>query len=216
MVACDVCGAFTSWATGTAYTADEFRRIVRLGFEPPYQIIALGPAAVNGWKNGLVANSTTGWLLCPTCAARAARYMFKPSGTGPAGHVLHETMTRSQLLGETPAKPKLGEAKEPATPVPPLPASPKAEPVIVIGDTKECPTCDKKINATAETCSTCGAKFEVYTRAYCTHCHKIIHAIAEGKCPDCQNNDLLDPRLYSKITAAGILPEKSVPKTKSV
>jgi uncharacterized membrane protein YhaH (DUF805 family) len=211
MVACDVCSASTSWETGTAYTADEFRRLVHLGFEPPQQVIALGSAAVNGWKNGLVANSDTGWLLCPDCARRAARYMPKSSGSGPAGHVLHETMTREQLLGETTVKPKPAPVSKPVPPPPaPQPPAPSTGPVLVSEKTKDCPTCGKELKAAAEVCPACEAKFEVYTLTYCTHCHKVIHSDADGKCPDCQGSDLLDPRLYSKLTAAGTSPVKPV------
>ena len=74
---CDVCGGVTTWEEGTAYSADEFRTLVRLGFEPPSMVAMLGPSAIHGWKTGLVANSTTGWLLCPTCARRAANYLPK-------------------------------------------------------------------------------------------------------------------------------------------
>jgi uncharacterized membrane protein YhaH (DUF805 family) len=83
-----------------------------------------------------------------------------------------------------------------------------SEPVLVSEQTKNCPTCSKKLEAAAETCPTCAAKFEVYIRAYCTHCHKLIHTNADGKCPDCGGSDLLDPRLYSKLTAAGTPPVK--------
>jgi uncharacterized membrane protein YhaH (DUF805 family) len=83
-----------------------------------------------------------------------------------------------------------------------------SEPVLVSEQTKNCPTCSKKLEAAAETCPTCAAKFEVYIRAYCTHCHKLIHTNADGKCPDCGGSDLLDPRLYSKLTAAGTPPAR--------
>jgi len=82
------------------------------------------------------------------------------------------------------------------------------QPIYVSEKTKECPTCSKKLEAAAETCPTCAAKFEVYIRAYCTHCHKLIHTNADGKCPDCGGSDLLDPRLYSKLTAAGTPPAR--------
>jgi uncharacterized membrane protein YhaH (DUF805 family) len=74
--------------------------------------------------------------------------------------------------------------------------------------TKGCPICGKKLKAAAETCPACGARFEVQTRAYCTHCHKLIVTNPDNKCPDCQGSDLLDPRLFSKLTIAGIPPVK--------
>jgi len=100
METCDVCNTSTSWGEGTAYTADEFRKIVSMGFDPDETFFRV-PAALGiprtlalvQWKHGLVANSKTGWLLCPSCAARAAKYLPKPAGTGPGGHVLSETVT---------------------------------------------------------------------------------------------------------------------------
>jgi len=41
MATCDVCNASTSWEEGTAYTANEFRQIVSLGFEPAEMIVIL-------------------------------------------------------------------------------------------------------------------------------------------------------------------------------
>ncbi len=239
MGTCDVCNSSTTWEEGTAYTADEFRQIVRMGFEPPSPLIRFLPNGLSGWKNGLVANSTTGWLLCPSCAQRAARYMPKPSGTGPAGHVMTEFMSRDRMLGLSgdltpeaklqnemmnillggtssgpkPAGPKPAAAKPKAESKPTPPPPPVSlEPILVTEKTKDCPTCGKKLKAAAKTCPACGAKFDVYTQAYCTHCHKIIITNADGKCPDCEGSDLLDARLYSKLTAAGTPPAKPTAK----
>jgi hypothetical protein len=81
MSVCDVCNASTSFAEGTTYTADEFRRLVAKGFQPPASMFALTGAfgmsqkdALEGWRRGLVATSTTDWLLCPSCAAKAKNY----------------------------------------------------------------------------------------------------------------------------------------------
>lgn len=98
MAICDNCNSTTSWEEGTSYTATEFREVVSKGFEPAENIIgmmisSLGLSreqAIAHWKQGLVAGSTTGWLLCPSCAAMAAKYLPKPSGTGPVGQ-LEET-----------------------------------------------------------------------------------------------------------------------------
>jgi|GEM_PF-6159504 len=79
------------------------------------------------------------------------------------------------------------------------------EPIFVSGAIKGCPTCGKELEANATTCPTCGTRFEVYTRAYCTHCHQLIHATPEGKCPNCQGSHLLDARMYSTLIAAGTL-----------
>ncbi len=94
-------------------------------------------------------------------------------------------------------------------PAPPSRASsppPAGEAVHVTEKTKDCPTCGKKIKAAAETCPACKARFEVETRAYCTRDHKMVLTTPDGKCPDCGGGDLLDPRLYSKLTAAGTPP----------
>lgn len=80
------------------------------------------------------------------------------------------------------------------------------ETVFVSEAEKTCPTCGCRLEAAAVSCPICGARFEVHTRAYCTHCHKLIHASAEGKCPNCGSAGLLDPRLYSSLTAAGTIP----------
>jgi hypothetical protein len=49
--------------------------------------------AVAQWKNDLVRKSTTDWLLCPSCAKKAARYMPRPAGTGPRSEKLVEEFT---------------------------------------------------------------------------------------------------------------------------
>jgi hypothetical protein len=97
---CDVCNGSTSWEEGTGYTADEFRELVAKGFEPDpsltRQAAVFGipaAAAIERWKNDLVANSTSGWLLCASCAARAARYSAKGAGADPSGFVLTEEFT---------------------------------------------------------------------------------------------------------------------------
>ena len=101
---CDVCSSPTSWEEGTGYTAGEFRKMVAKGFGPDEKMITMQEAfgatrqqAISQWKNGLVAQSTTGWLLCPSCAQRASRYMPKKAGGGPDGHVLTETISASSL-----------------------------------------------------------------------------------------------------------------------
>lgn len=111
MPACDVCSASTTWEEGTGYTAAEFRKMVALGLGPAETMLSLSEAmgtprqqAISQWKNGLVAQSTTGWLLCPACAAIASRYMRKPAGTGPAGHVLTETISVDELFPSGPTE----------------------------------------------------------------------------------------------------------------
>ena len=97
---CDVCGYPTTAAEGTGYTAEEFRRIVfSWGYGPDERMInaqvAMGISrqeAISQWKNVLVAGSSTGWLLCPECAARVSGIMRKPAGSGMEGLGATETM----------------------------------------------------------------------------------------------------------------------------
>lgn len=194
---CDVCNGYTTWETGTAYTADEFRTIVRMGFEPPPSIKMLGPAAVQGWKTGLVANSTTGWLLCPSCAQRAARYLPKAAGSGPAGHVLFETMLTDTLLGVN-AKQPAGAALPVASPL--TPPKPPAETIRT--PNKICPTCHQEIPAEATSCSQCNAAFEVAFKGYCCTERAVVQADANGKCLKC-GQEVLDRAVISTLSQAG-------------
>lgn len=107
---CDVCNASTSWEEGTGYTADEFRELVGKGFEPDpsltRQAAVFGisaEAAIERWKTDLVANSTSGWLLCASCATRAARYSSKVTGADPSDFVLTEEFTVHPFASATAA-----------------------------------------------------------------------------------------------------------------
>lgn len=82
MVICDVCNASTSLDEGVDYTADEFRQLVLKGFELDEGVLGMEmknsgisrDQAIEQWKNGIVAQSASGWLLCHECAKRAAKY----------------------------------------------------------------------------------------------------------------------------------------------
>jgi hypothetical protein len=91
MAICDVCNEEASLEAGTCYTAEEFRRVVSKGFKPEGAFwVALGAVMkdqgiserqrLENWKLQ-VRESTTGWFLCPGCAARAGRIIPKPAGT---------------------------------------------------------------------------------------------------------------------------------------
>ncbi len=105
MATCDVCNATTSPEEGTVYSADEFRRLVAKGFTPDLATMSILPGLTGlsqqqwlaAWKQGLVAQSTTAWLLCPACAARAAKYMPKKAGTGLAGQKVSEPITPQMI-----------------------------------------------------------------------------------------------------------------------
>jgi hypothetical protein len=201
---CDVCSGTTTWEEGTPYTADEFRTIVRLGFEPPLSIVRLGTAAVQGWKTGLVASSTTGWLLCPSCAQRAARYLPKIAGTGQAGHKLFETMLTETLLGLDRPVPMITGIPETAPPaVAPSPARPPAE--ILRTPNKTCSICKNEIEAEATDCSQCGSRFEVVIRGYCATEHDVMDCDVQGNCLAC-HQPVIDRRVESTLVEVGKLP----------
>jgi HEAT repeat protein len=103
-VTCDLCNANTSREEATAYSADEFRKLACNGFEPADQI--LKPMLLTGlsadeacrqWKHDLVANSTSNWLLCPACAARAAPFLAKNSSNDTATGNIAESTSREML-----------------------------------------------------------------------------------------------------------------------
>lgn len=100
MGTCDVCGGMASYKDGTVYTAGEFRKMVAKGLGPDESFIKrmnlyglTNQQAVNQWRKDLVTKSTTDWLLCPSCAAKAAKYMPRPAGTGPRSGKLTEKIT---------------------------------------------------------------------------------------------------------------------------
>ena len=103
MANCDTCAAETTWEIGTAYTPDEFRELVNRGYIAE-DTIKQFPAsfsrehAIAQWKQGLVAQSQTPWLLCPRCAKEAGKYMTKEAGTGPPpGVPISEPITPAML-----------------------------------------------------------------------------------------------------------------------
>ena len=128
MASCDTCNADTSWDVGTAYTADEFRELVRRGYVPDGPAIQMmtmmmsisREEAIAQWKSGLVAQSMTPWLLCPACAGKAAKFMPKTAGTGPpAGQPLTERVTPEML-------------RRPAAPLPEIPSATGGAPKVVL------------------------------------------------------------------------------------
>jgi tetratricopeptide (TPR) repeat protein len=79
---CDVCNAAIEKGEGAAYTADQFRILVAHGFEPGEEAFQLAASfgisrqdSLSRWKNELVAQSESGWLLCPRCNARAQIFL---------------------------------------------------------------------------------------------------------------------------------------------
>ena len=94
---CDVCSVKTSQEQCTRYTAAEFKKLVSKGFEPDEAFIRImvtfsgrsKQQEISDWEQKLVAISTTDWLLCMSCASRAATYMPKKADTDPGQP--HET-----------------------------------------------------------------------------------------------------------------------------
>jgi len=126
---CDVCNSPTNAEVGTGYTAGEFRRLVSMGFEPDNNVIQMYQAmgitraeAIGQWKNVLVAGSSTGWLLCPKCAARASRYMYKPTGSGMEELGATESWNSVVAAAATQSAPQptFQEPPPPSTPPPPF------------------------------------------------------------------------------------------------
>lgn len=116
MGTCDICGAMASYEEGTVYTADEFREIVSKGFGPhenfKIQMNLYGVTnkqALAQWKCDLVGKSTTDWMLCPSCAEKAARYMPMPAGTGPRSEKLAEEITPEPVKSENTAPKKINK-----------------------------------------------------------------------------------------------------------
>lgn len=161
-----------------------------------------------------ISSSTLGFveIRCPVCFSRVE---FARSDHWPHRRSFSYTPSAAKKIEENASKSKLPSVHSMPS-KPEMPPLPPAEPILVTGKNKECLTCGMKIKAAAEVCAACGAKFEVYTRAYCTKCHKLIHTDKKGNCPDCGGSELLDPRLYSKLTAGGTPPEKPALKEKPV
>lgn len=83
---CDVCNATIEAGEATAYSAEQFRGLVANGFEPGEETFQLAATfgisrqeSLRNWKNELVAQSESGWLLCPKCNARARLHLPAPS-----------------------------------------------------------------------------------------------------------------------------------------
>jgi len=124
---CDVCSSPTTANVGTGYTAAEFRRLVSMGFQPAENIIARGEQAIADWQM-IVAGSSTGWLLCPTCAARAGRYIYKPAGSGMEGLGATESWNSvvAAAASQTAPQSSFQQPNETPTQPPPPPFIPSA------------------------------------------------------------------------------------------
>jgi len=85
MASCDVCGALASRAKNPVFPADEFRQLVANGFGPEPATVARWAAeqgvseaaALVAWQ-GKVAQTSSEWLLCASCAERTAPYRKRP------------------------------------------------------------------------------------------------------------------------------------------
>jgi len=75
---CDLCNAPTVMDGSRVYSSSEFRSFVTKGLKPPsselllYSMMGMSSdQALTYWKSNVVNTSTTDWLLCPSCAAKA-------------------------------------------------------------------------------------------------------------------------------------------------
>jgi hypothetical protein len=89
---CDCCNKETSFQSGTYYTVSEFVAMLRKGLEPGQGMLNLGMASgipketmLAALPNEISSSFSTGWLLCPSCAARACKILAKPVGNLPGG-----------------------------------------------------------------------------------------------------------------------------------
>jgi formylglycine-generating enzyme required for sulfatase activity len=90
MAICDVCNQTMSLESGTGYTAEEFRTLVSRGFRPEggTHVALMAVAKGFGYSEQMltelwklqVRDSATGWLLCPSCAAKASKIIPKSAG----------------------------------------------------------------------------------------------------------------------------------------
>ena len=89
---CDCCNKETSFKAGTYYTVSEFVTMLRKGLEPGQGMVNLAMASgipketlLAALPNEISSNFSAGWLLCPSCAARACKILVKPAGNLPGG-----------------------------------------------------------------------------------------------------------------------------------
>ena len=66
---------------------------------------------------------------------------------------------------------------------------------------KTCPICGNEIIVEARFCSFCRTQFEVTVKGYCTNCHIIVEADAQGRCHRC-GNTVLDKQVESHFISA--------------
>lgn len=66
------------------------------------------------------------------------------------------------------------------------------------GDTKQCPSCGNEIKAKARICRFCGARFEIATKGYCPHCHRMVEVGDENRCSEC-SGEVIDPHVVSSF-----------------
>ncbi|MCU0483392.1 MAG: hypothetical protein MUC54_03845 [Chloroflexi bacterium] len=149
---CDVCNQPTSELVGTAYSASEFRDLVARGFEPGPEMFLHATAfgidrqtALAGWKHDLVARSTTGWLLCPACAARAGRLTPRGAAAPSPAPVPEPRSVAAPAAAASTA----------ADVSPPVAAAPSTA-AVADGGRVPCPRCAELILPAALVCRFCG------------------------------------------------------------
>lgn len=81
---CDICGNQTTYLEAKTYSAAEFKQFVERGYEPEEAALSFmggfgfsKEEALNHWRQGILSEANSEWLLCPACAAKTAQYAPK-------------------------------------------------------------------------------------------------------------------------------------------
>jgi hypothetical protein len=89
MANCDICNAALDVNESTAYSIEDLQDIIGRGFGPPDSILRRAMSAgwtkeqvITRWRQELDARPQPYWMLCPSCAKRAAPFM--PAVAAPA------------------------------------------------------------------------------------------------------------------------------------
>lgn len=82
MANCDICNAALDVNEATAFSIEDLQEVISKGFGPPDRILQRAMAAgwtreqvIARWQQELDARPQPYWMLCPSCAARAAVYL---------------------------------------------------------------------------------------------------------------------------------------------
>ena len=84
---CDCCNDVTSFDAGTYYTTSEFVEMLRKGLEPGQAMLYLAEVSgierdtlLTALPNEIRTAFSSSWLLCPSCAVRAGKFLTRVPG----------------------------------------------------------------------------------------------------------------------------------------